>query len=114
MMDSIESAARQIRKDVLRMHQTGSNAGGAMSSADILAVLYFDTMNLESPDDPKRDRFVMSKGHCVSSLYSVLAQKGFIERDRLAEYCVDGKLLMGHPTRGGVPGGIPEGNSRRI
>lgn len=86
------------------MHQTGSNAGGAMSAADILAVLYFDTMNIEAPDAPDRDRFVMSKGHCVSALYSTLAQKGFIDRACLDEYCADGKLLMGHPTRGTVPG----------
>ncbi len=102
--DAIETIARQIRKDVVRMHRIGSNVGGAMSSADILAVLYFDVMNIEAPDDPDRDRFVMSKGHCVSALYSALSQKGFLDRSRLAEYCADGQPLTGHPTRGTVPG----------
>jgi len=100
----IEEIARQIRKDVVRMHRTGSNVGGAMSAADILAVLYFDVMRIDAPDDPDRDRFIMSKGHCVSALYSALSQKGFFDRSRLEEYCVDGRPLTGHPTRGAVPG----------
>jgi transketolase len=100
----IEAIARQIRKDVLRMHRTGSNVGGAMSAADILAVLYFDVMRILSPNDPARDRFIMSKGHCVSALYSALSQKSFFDRSRLDEYCVDGRPLTGHPSRGAVPG----------
>lgn len=75
-----------------------------MSAADILAVLYFDVMRMASPRDPGRDRFILSKGHCVSALYSALVQKGFLERERLEDYCRDGSMLMGHPTRGGVPG----------
>lgn len=101
---TVEEIARQVRKDVVRMHRTGSNVGGAMSAADILAVLYFQVMNIDAPDDPNRDRFIMSKGHCVSALYSALSQKGFFDCSRLEEYCVDGRSLTGHPSRGAVPG----------
>lgn len=56
----------------------GGHIGGDMSVMDVLVTLYFDQMNIspENMDDPDRDRFVMSKGHSVEALYSVLAAKG--------------------------------------
>ena len=75
-----------------------------MSAVDILAVLFFDVMNIEGVDDPLRDRFILSKGHAVSALYATLAQKGFIEPSLLKQYMVDGGPLSGHPIRGSVPG----------
>jgi transketolase len=96
--------ATEIRKDVVRMHQRGTNVGSAMSAADILAVLYFDVMNISSADDPARDRFILSKGHAASALYSVLAQKGFFDRAALADFLADGSPLTGHPSRGNLPG----------
>ena len=104
MSNRLETIATEIRKDVVRMHRKGTNVGSAMSIADILAVLYFDVMNIPSPDDPHRDRFILSKGHAVSALYSALAQKGFFDRELLREYLCDGSPLMGHPSRGALPG----------
>jgi len=86
------------------MHRRGTNVGSAMSVADILAVLYFDVMNVNSPDDPLRDRFVLSKGHAVSALYAALAHKGFLDPAMLSRYLTDGSPLTGHPCAGNVPG----------
>lgn len=53
--------------------------GGCLSIADLLAVLYFEKMNVDEtrPDMPGRDRLVLSKGHAGPALYAALALKGF-------------------------------------
>ena len=96
--------AAEIRKDVVRMHRKGSNVGSALSAADILAALYFEVMDLGSPDDPARDRFILSKGHAAAALYATLARRGLLDRARLDDFLADGSPLTGHPTAGGVPG----------
>ncbi|MEA1926794.1 MAG: transketolase [Candidatus Auribacterota bacterium] len=100
----MDKISRDIRKQLVRMHQTGSHFGGAMSIVDILTVLYFKVMNIPSPDDPDRDRFILSKGHATSAWYVTLAKKGFFKEERLDAYLEDGGQLYGHPVRGGVPG----------
>jgi len=104
MSAKLKKIAAEIRKDVVKMHRRGTNVGSAMSAADILAVLYFDVMNVKSPDDPLRDRFVLSKGHAVSALYATLARKGFVDPAMLSRYLADGSPLTGHPCAGNLPG----------
>lgn len=100
----IKETANGIRKKLVRMHQTGSHFGSAMSIVDILAVLYFRIMKIKSPDDPGRDRFILSKGHAVSAWYATLARKGFFDESVLDTYLKDGGGLYGHPVRGSLPG----------
>lgn len=74
--------------------------GGDLSCLNVLTALYFEILNVDSaqPKNPLRDRFVMSKGHCVEALYTVLEAKGFITSevtDTLGEY---DSVLSGHPT----------------
>lgn len=74
--------------------------GGDLSCLNVLTALYFEILNVDSaqPKNPLRDRFVMSKGHCVEALYTVLEAKGFITSevtDTLGEY---DSILSGHPT----------------
>jgi transketolase len=73
--------------------------------ADILAVLYRDILryDVREPDSLERDRFVLSKGHGAAILYAVLAEVGFFDPGLLAQYCVDGSMLMGHASHR-VPG----------
>lgn len=104
MSENVARAAREIRKDVLRMHRRGSNVGSALSAVDILAALYFDAMNIPAPDDPRRDRFILSKGHAAAALYATLAQRGFLDHASLAGFLGDGTPLAGHPAEGAVPG----------
>ena len=56
--------------------------GGALSSADVLACLYFSELNVNpaTTDDPDRDRFILSKGHSCPGLYAALALKGYFDR----------------------------------
>lgn len=67
--------------------------------ADILAVLYSGVINItpETTEDPNRDRFILSKGHCCASLYSVLALKGFFGLDEMMNgYGRDGSQFFTH------------------
>ena len=73
--------------------------GGSLSIADLLTYLYFEKMNVNSsdPEDPDRDRFVLSKGHCAPALYAVLALKGYFSDKELKSLRHIGAMLQGHP-----------------
>lgn len=77
--------------------------GPCLSVVHILSALYGDVLNLPSPEDPERDRFILSKGHAALALYAALHLKGWITREELATYVVDGTRLGSHPELG-VPG----------
>jgi len=80
--------------------------GGDFSAADILVTLYKAILKVdpEHPSAPKRDRFIMSKGHCSAALYATLAEAGFFEGANLGAYMAPMSRLNGHPDRNSVPG----------
>lgn len=80
--------------------------GGSLSAADIFTYLYFKEMNVDSsnPNNPDRDRFVLSKGHACPSLYAVLAMKGYFPFEQLESLRHVGAMLQGHPDMKGTPG----------
>ncbi|MEX2301492.1 MAG: transketolase [Bryobacterales bacterium] len=100
--------AREIRAAVVSMtHRAGcSHAGSSLSAADILAVLYSGILDVTpaTVDSPRRDRFILSKGHACAALYAALAGRGFFPKKLLDEFYQDGSPLMGHATHKGVPG----------
>ena len=80
--------------------------GGSLSIADVITYLYFKEMNID-PKNPKmetRDRFVLSKGHTAPALYSVLAERGFFEKEELKTLRKTESRLQGHPDMKGIPG----------
>lgn len=105
---SVLERARRIRRTSLRMvHRARmGHPGGDLSCADILAVLYFHVLRLrpECPQDPARDRFVLSKGHASAALYAALAERGFFALSELDSYMRPLSALNGHPDRNKVPG----------
>ena len=80
--------------------------GGALSSADMLACLYFAEMKIDpkDPKNPDRDRFVLSKGHSCPGLYSTLALRGYFDAKELKSFRHTGALLQGHPDMKAIPG----------
>lgn len=100
--------AADIRRESLRMvHRAkASHIGGALSMADLLAVLYARVLrvNPEKPNWKNRDRFILSKGHGTAAVYAVLAECGFFPKEWLDTYCQNGSKLAGHITSHGVPG----------
>ena len=100
-MNSLAVKAFDLRQDVLDIIVSGGGGhiGGDMSSVEIMLTLY-SRMNVspEKADDPERDRFVLSKGHCVETLYAVLADKGFLDINEVkAKFSKFGSEYIGHP-----------------
>lgn len=105
--NDLQYIALKVRKKVLEIiHQAkGGHTGGSLSSVDILTTLYFKVLNIDPaiPDKTDRDRFIMSKGHSVESLYCILAEAGFIDDALLKTYGEFKSRLAGHPTNK-IPG----------
>lgn len=104
----LEDKALLIRRDVIKMIAAAGSGhpGGSLSSADILAVLYFHVMRF-SPTDPHwpdRDKFVLSKGHAAPVLYAALAEAGFFERSSMWSLRRLGSAFQGHPDMTKLPG----------
>lgn len=107
MEKTLKQAALNARRDLLTALSSlgGGHFGACLSEIDILTYLYFEEMNIR-PEEPLwegRDRFVLSKGHGGFGLYSVLAQRGFIPRERLSAF-EDGVMLPKHADKHRVPG----------
>src|SRR5262249_48669303 len=66
--------------------------GSALSVADILAVLHGDLIRAAAPDQPDRDRLVLSKGHAALALYAALRCRGWLTDADLDSYCTDDTL----------------------
>ncbi len=81
------------------------HTGGDLSCVDILNVLYNRILRVspETFSDPRRDRYIQSKGHSVEALYVVLADRGFFPESDLETLCQYQSHYVGHPTRK-VPG----------
>ena len=91
----------QIRQIVLKLSWQAhvGHVGCALSVTDIIATLYNEVLNISSPDDPSRDRFILSKGHAALALYAALFLKGWLSEEALNTFCADGSLLGVHPDR---------------
>jgi len=103
---------RQLAAE-LRVHMAemmGANKshhfGGSMSAADVVAALYFYKMRYDPkhPSWPDRDRFIMSKGHCVPAQYAALAMLGVLPMPELPTLKQLGSRLQGHPAMHLCPG----------
>ena len=100
--------AKEIRKAIIKQVYTAQSGhpGGSLSIAEIMAVLYFNELNIDekNPKWEYRDRLVLSKGHCVAALYSALALRGFFELEELDKFRKMDGMLQGHPDMKNVPG----------
>jgi transketolase len=100
-MDSMQLAAR-FRSEAIEMsHAAGAaHLASSLSCTDMVAVLYHRVLQID-PNNPKwqsRDRFILSKGHAATALYSALAYRGFLTEDDLKTYGKAGSLLEEHPS----------------
>jgi transketolase len=95
----------RIRRIVIEQSKRANvgHIGSSLSVADILGTLYAGVLCGDGPDDPERDRMVLSKGHASLALYAALHECGVIDGDELASFCVDGSRLGTHPDHV-VPG----------
>lgn len=107
-IEKLRQLSRAIRKRDLEMVYGAKlgHIGGDFSVIDILATLYFAVLRIDPqhPDDPERDRFILSKGHAAGALYTTLAHAGFFPLDELHTFAQPLSRLNGHPNRVKVPG----------
>lgn len=103
--------ASQVRRDIVRMvHGAASgHPGGSLGCADLLTLLYFETMKLRSDafdmDGKAEDLFFLSNGHISPVWYSVLARRGYFPIAELSTFRKINSRLQGHPTpEEGLPG----------
>ena len=99
----LENKALELRRLALKIiFQAGSgHPGGSLSATDLMTALFFGGIlryDSSQPDDPKRDRFLLSKGHASGIYYSVLAKAGFITESDLDDYrkINSARFLSGH------------------
>ena len=108
MRDDLKDIAKQMRADIVTMLAAAGSGhpGGSLSACDIIAVLYFDKMNIdpENVEWPDRDRFVLAKGHAAPALYAALAERGFFPREDLVTLRKSYSHLQGHPNMNTTPG----------
>jgi transketolase len=108
LVDRLNAIARDLRiTDIEMITEAGSgHPGGTLSAADVIAALYFHKLRIR-PEEPAwegRDRFVMSKGHCIPIVYAAMAKRGFFPEEELKTLRKVGSPLQGHPDRTRLPG----------
>ena len=103
-ISELEKIAKGLRKKILNViFNAGSgHPGGSLSATDILTAIYFGGIlqyDPNNPSDPKRDRFILSKGHASALMYCVLARADYFPGEKLNEYRKIGSelFLSGHP-----------------
>jgi transketolase len=124
---NLSAIAAQLRADVIDMSHRAKTAhlASALSCVDILTVLYGKVLKLETsqPQDSKRDRFILSKGHAATALYAALTWKGILSREELINYGRIDSLLEEHPSpkqvgveaaTGSLGHGLPIGNGMAL
>ena len=104
----LEATALTLRR---RLVTTSAEAkiphlGSCLSCVELLVQLYWQELHIDpaNPEDPERDRFLLSKGHGAPILFQVLAERGFFPIERLANFGKPGSVFHEHPPK---PGYIP-------
>lgn len=105
----IELIANNMRRNIIRALEASGTGhpGGSLSAADIMATLFFSGVmgyDPADPENPERDRFVLSKGHVAPALYAVLSEVGYLPEDELLTLRKLGSRLQGHPDCHACPG----------
>ncbi len=101
----LSARARQLILETVH-HAGAGHVGGPLSVTDILINLYFDRLRIDPrhPDEPNRDRCILSKGHSSIALYTVLALRGYLPIEELATFDAIDSRLQGHPDLRALPG----------
>ncbi len=102
-LDQLKAKANDIRKLIVRITtEAGSgHPSSSLSATDVVTALYFGGFlkhSPERPDDPDRDRFILSKGHACPVLYSAMAEAGYFSVEEIMTLRKLGSPWEGHPN----------------
>lgn len=97
---NLKEKCKDIRCDIMTCigHLGVGHIGGCLSIVELLAVLYFQEMNIDpaQPKMPGRDRLVCSKGHAGPAVYATLANRGYFDKKELLTLNQGGTHLPSH------------------
>ena len=102
-IDQLKDTAKAIRRLIIKI-TTEAGSGhptSSLSAVEVVTALYFGGFMRHSkanPRDPKRDRFILSKGHAVPVLYSALCQAGYYTFEQIMTLRKLGSPFEGHPN----------------
>ena len=103
----LSERAKKLRERLLSVTELGQRGhiGPALSILEIVDVAYKRVMDstLIKSQSPKRDRFLLSKGHGCLGLYVVLEDLGLLDGLNLESYCKYESSFGGHPESATVP-----------
>lgn len=104
----LEQIAAEIRGQLVQLsHDSGTpHLASSMSCVDVMVALYWEFVDSDpdKPEDPNRDRLILSKGHAAPTLYTCLARQGYIDEEQLEHYNEAGQYLAEHPSPQHIPG----------
>lgn len=107
LITDLKLQAEKSRRRLIEIiyNARAGHTGGDLSILNVMTALYFHVLNVDKNnlDDPERDRFILSKGHCVETLFVLLEAKGILKKEVLDTLGQFNSPLAGHPTRE-VPG----------
>ncbi len=99
--ESLEILSKEFRRRIIKTSHFSKipHLGSCLSCIDLLTYIYWEELNIniKDPNDPQRDRFVLSKGHGAPALFQVLAERGFFSRARLKDFGMEGSVFHEHP-----------------
>jgi transketolase len=102
-VDVLKDLCKDVRGDILLMVYTAGSGhvGGSMSATELMVTLFYNILhhNPANPEDPARDRFILSKGHATPAYYSVLAHCGYFDTSELLNFRKLNSRLQGHPDK---------------
>ena len=94
-LQMLQEKAKYCRREIFKF-KTESKVGhlaSCLSCVDILVSLYYDP---ESLFDPEKDEIIFSKAHGSPSIYPILADLGYIDKEELNKYGRQGGILRMH------------------
>ena len=109
-MDVVElrSKCKHLRKDIINMlaDAASGHPGGSLSAVELMAAVFYTQMRIDpkKPNNPNRDRFVLSKGHAAPCYYAILGDLGFFDKAEFQNFRQLHSILQGHPDAKKVPG----------
>ncbi|MBA3796711.1 MAG: transketolase [Chloroflexi bacterium] len=100
--DEWRELGQQIRVDSVRSSSAAGSGHptSSMSAADLMAVLMSKYLHYDfgTPDDPRNDHLIFSKGHASPLLYAMYKAAGAISDDEMLTFRQFGSRIEGHPT----------------
>lgn len=100
----LETIARQVRRDILRMTTAAKSGhpGGSLGTADWMTAMQFNILEQDpahfTMEGNGEDMLFVSQGHITPVIYSAMARRGFFPVEELKTFRMFGTRLQGHPS----------------